>query len=389
MSRPNEVDPAEELRIRLEELCRNFNVSLDLIPKAVSPEQFVDRVLDEYISRFEEIPGEDVLSLHEGKGGLPQREKLRSLLMFSTQAVLLHENARVYKQLEEAYRELQAKTDELTQANEELRRLNAQYLNMLGFVSHELRSPLVSILGFAELLDEGILGDLTKEQREAVQIIARVSRKLIEMTRNYLDLAKIENGRMPLHRSPVNLESDVIRPLVNELEEQLRGRRMRIEREEGSLEETPDLWADPELMGIVVQNLFSNAIRYGREGTAIRYSVRDEGEQYRITVFNEGEGVRPEQLGSIFGKFVDIPKKETKERGSGLGLYNTRCIVESHGGRIWAESEYGRYFAVHFTLPKGQPDALEDHVHLVEDRAGLNSSAPSRLEQYSALRSER
>ncbi|MDZ7373571.1 MAG: HAMP domain-containing histidine kinase [candidate division KSB1 bacterium] len=387
MSRGREVETAEELRVRLEELCRNFHVSLDLIPKAVSPEELIDRVLDEYISRFEEIPGEDVLSLHEGKGGLTEREKLRSLLMFSAQAVLLHENARVYRQLEEAYRELRVRSEELAKANDELRRLNAHYLSMLGFVSHELRSPLVSLLGFAELLDEGILGELTEGQREAVQIIARVARKLIEMTRNYLDLAKIENGRMPLRRTPVDLEAEVLRPIVGELEEQLRARRMRVERESDSLESTPDLWADGELMAVVVQNLFSNAIRYGREGTAIRYAIRDEGDHYHVTVFNEGEGVHRDQLSTIFGKFVDIPKKETRERGSGLGLYNTRCIVESHGGRIWAESEYGKYFCVHFTLPKGEPEVAEGHVHLVEDHPSAQVNTVSRLEEYSALHS--
>ncbi len=389
---PDQTAPTipEELRLRLEELFRNYNVSLDLIPKETNPEALIDRVLDEYIARFEEIPGEDVISLHQGKGGLTQREKLKSLLMFSAQAVLLHENARVYRQLEEINRELRSKTEELEKANEELRRLNSHYLNMLGFVSHELRSPLVSVLGFAELLEEGVLGELTKEQREAVQIIARVSRKLIEMTRNYLDLAKIESGRMPLRRSPLDLDREVIQPMLSEFDEQLRNRGMRIMRDPESLEHTPDLWADRELLVVVLQNLFSNAIRYGRPGTDIRYGILDRGHSYEIYVHNEGEGVHPEELTVIFDKFVDVPKKESKERGSGLGLYNTRCIVESHGGKIWAESEYGKYFRVHFTLPKGEPEVVESQVRLVEDRSAEDSgeSRHSRLRQFSELHGE-
>lgn len=357
----------EQLRLQLEELFRNYDVSLDLIPKATMPDELIDRILDEYIGRFEEIPGQDVLSLHQGDGELTAREKLKGLLMFSSQAVLLHENARVYQELADANRRLSEMAEKLRRKNEELEKLNSQYLSMLGFVSHELRSPLVSILGFAELLDDGVLGELTKEQRDAVAIISKVSRNLIDMIKNYLDLARIENGRLPLNRTRLDVESEVVQPLVREMAEQLAARNMKIQPARPEVDRTLDLWADPELLRIVFTNLFSNAIRYGEPGTTILYDIVDRGDEYEFSVFNRGPGVQEDKLPYLFTKFVDIPKENTKERGTGLGLYNTRCIVESHGGRIWAESKYGEYFKVTFTLPKGQPEEMHDRVRLAED----------------------
>ncbi|HFE52557.1 MAG TPA: HAMP domain-containing histidine kinase, partial [Bacteroidetes bacterium] len=238
----------EQLRLQLEELFRNYDVSLDLIPKATMPDELIDRILDEYIGRFEEIPGQDVLSLHQGDGELTAREKLKGLLMFSSQAVLLHENARVYQELADANRRLSEMAEKLRRKNEELEKLNSQYLSMLGFVSHELRSPLVSILGFAELLDDGVLGELTKEQRDAVAIISKVSRNLIDMIKNYLDLARIENGRLPLNRTRLDVESEVVQPLVREMAEQLAARNMKIQPARPEVDRTLDLWADPELL---------------------------------------------------------------------------------------------------------------------------------------------
>lgn len=346
-----EVDD-QLLKTRLQELCRLYNVSLDLIERTTTRDELIDRILDEYIFRFEEIPGTDLVE-EKQPAGKYEKEKIRSLVMFATQAVGLKEQADVHERLRHSNEELQRVTQELRQANQRLETLNRHYLNMLGFVSHEIRSPLISILGFAELLQEGMLGELTEEQQNAVSIIMRVSKELIAMVRNYLDLSKIECGELRLSPAPVELYSEVIDPVLAEMREQFARRNMRLVKKLDDQGQRLELIADRELLKIVFVNLLSNAVKYGKEGSDVILEARHDADEVRISITNEGTGVPESHLGEIFEKFTRAAAPETEaSRGTGLGLFNTRWIVEAHGGRVWAESEYGKWFRVHVLLPK-------------------------------------
>jgi signal transduction histidine kinase len=104
-------------------------------------------------------------------------------------------------------------------------------------------------------------------------------------------------------------------------------------------------------MVTLYDNLFFNAIKYGREDGRITWDCLVEDEHWLMRVYNEGKGVRPEDLGAIFDKFVRIKDTDLPSQpGTGLGLYNVQRIVKLHGGEIWAESDYGRNFAVWFTI---------------------------------------
>ncbi len=350
--RVKKVTEKELLQTRLEELCRLYNVSLDLIERTTTRDELVDRILEEYVLRFEEIPGTD-LAEQRRPADLYEKEKIRSLLMFATQAVGLKEKADVYEQLRTSHQDLQRVTRELREANQKLEALNRHYLNMLGFVSHELRSPLISILGFAELLQEGMLGSLNAEQENAIGIITRVSRELIAMVRNYLDLAKIECGDLRLTQTPVDLLSEVVEPVAVEMQDQMARREMRLVKRPEGKPPRVEMVADRELLKIVFVNLLSNAIKYGKEGTEIILELCEESDQVHISITNEGTGVPENQLGKIFEKFTRAADPDTETaRGAGLGLFNTKWIIEVHGGQIWAESKYGEWFRVRFVLPK-------------------------------------
>lgn len=350
----------ELLQVRLQELCRLYDISLDLIQRATTPDELVERILDEYIFRFEQIPGTD-LTEERRPAGKVEKEKVRSLIMFATQAVGLKENADVYEQLRLSNEELQRVTQELRETNRRLQALNRHYLNMLGFVSHEIRSPLISILGFAELLQEGMLGKLNSEQENAVSIIMRVSRDLIGMVRNYLDLSKIESGELRLSRAPVELVTEVIEPVLAEMRQQLARRKMHVDIKLTKDTRRIDLVADRELLKIVFVNLFTNALKYGEEGTTIRVDARLVSEGVQISVTNRGSGVPEDQLVRIFDKFTRAEDPEAgTARGTGLGLFNTRWIVEAHQGRIWAESALGEWFRVRFVLPKKSAGTQSD-----------------------------
>lgn len=342
-----------ESDLKLAELCRLYQVSLDLIRRCADSSQLVDAILSEYEKRLLEIPTADFLAEPEQNRNLVEREKVRSLLMFATQAALLKDQVDVRDEIVQKNSVLLAISRDLHRANTRLRELNEHYLNMLSFVAHEFRSPLISILGFAELLAEGYLGAVNAEQRDALQIILRVSRNLIDMTKNYLDLSKIESGELRLRGQRLELKSDVIEPTLVEIGSQFAAHGLTAVAKAGSYQDALHVEGDADLLKVVFSNIFSNAVKYSRENSEIVYNIADFGENFYVSVKNQGCGVTTAQLEEIFQKFAQVGTANAEApRGSGLGLFNTRCIVAAHGGRVWAESEYGSWFKICLLLPK-------------------------------------
>jgi len=336
-------------KMRIEELFRNYNVSTEMIKRTPNLHDLLDMVLLEYIKRLDEIPGKDLSHPSGSEFSEYDREKLRSLIMFSSQAVLLKENSEIFSALEMKNKELEETTRKLEQSNSELKALNRQYLNMLGFVSHELRSPLISILGFAELLDENLLGTLSNEQKKAVQIIMRSSRNLIEMIRNYLDLSKIEQGELKMEKRPLEFIGTILKPTLEEMDEQFKKKNMSVWVD--SNQEEVWLFADEKLLRIVMVNILSNAVKYGEKDGDIHIEFSIMNNELEVRVTNTGRGVEEDEVGKVFDKFTQLDSYDTKVgKGSGLGLYNTKYIIEKHGGTIWAESEFQKWFRIVFRL---------------------------------------
>ncbi len=344
--------------LQIKELFRNYNISTELIRKTTNMEELLDLILKEYVDRFDEIPGVDLVNVDKMNDQWPIREKLRSLIMFASQAVLLKENAEIFRELDRTNKKLSNKTRALEEKNKQLKQMNRQYLNMLGFVSHELRSPLISILGFAELLDEGMLGALNEEQRKAIQVIIRSSSTLIDMIKNYLDLAKIEQGEMQIEKKMTNIYEDILSLILEEMEEQFQKRNLTVY-VEGNIQDA-SIACDPGLIRIVLNNLLSNAAKYSHEGGEVRIRFERKDNEIEISVYNTGAGLPKKDLKKLFQKFTQLDSHpKTEIRSSGLGLYNAKYIIEKHGGKIWAESEPGKWFAVHFTLPLSCGDEEE------------------------------
>jgi len=342
----NYSDQKNTVQLKINELIRNYDVGLDLIEKTTNKQDFLETFLDQYIERLNEMPGADIQKICEQRKIDEKKEKLKSLIMFATQAVVLLEKAELYKRLEE-------KNDELKTKNKQLDLKNNHYLNMISFVSHELRNPLISILGFAELLNDRILGEINEDQYDAIKVIVRVTKDLLSMINNYLDLSKIETGQLQvnLKKEPVNIIQDVIKPVMSELENQSVKKDMEILILHNS---NIPVVVDKELMKIVFKNLFSNAIKYGYSGSSITCSILSEDNKYLFSVKNLGKGVRAKQLSSIFNKFYqlhDIYQPEMN-RGTGLGLFIVKTIIEEHNGKVWAESSYNEWFQVNFNIPQ-------------------------------------
>jgi two-component system NtrC family sensor kinase len=246
--------------------------------------------------------------------------------------------------------------DEKDIANEKLKDLNTRYLELLGFVTHELMQPLGVLKGYLIMMED-VNPDtaLKPEQRkQAVSTMLRNVNMLINMSQTYLQLSKIESGVLEIHKKKVNVYKKIILPVMEDKKAKLIVRDISFKVENEDEFDKVEVYADPIMLRIVYNNLVTNAIKYGEKGKPISFGVKDEGDFYRFNVRNEGVGIPHDKLESVFEKFVRIEgKSEHKEWGTGLGLFNAREIIKNHNGQIWAESVEGEWANFLFTLPKG------------------------------------
>jgi len=243
---------------------------------------------------------------------------------------------------------LKAANIDLEHTNASLQKLNENYLDMLGFVSHELKNTLGVIYTSARALDMGIVGTLSERQAALVRNISKSINTAVTMTRNYLDLTRIEKGELKLEAKQIDMVKDIVNPVLEELKPAIAESGVIIE---NRLPETIPIVADPDLLEIVYKNLIDNALKYGRHGGKIRLGYKEEEMDVRLEIWNEGKGLPPDKIHQIFGKFVRFESAKDVSRSTGLGLFITKDIINKHGGTIWAESEEGKWINFIFTLP--------------------------------------
>jgi len=240
---------------------------------------------------------------------------------------------------------------------EQLQEANYAYTQMLGFVSHELKSPVASMVTDAQILAQGYLGDLTPEQQAKVESMARKGQYLLSLVREYLDLARVEGGELKLDtRSRVDVTTEIIAEAVDLVRPQLDAHGMQLMTCLPP-DPAPLVCCDPTLLRIVLVNLLDNAIKYGNEGGDIRVTAEiarpgSPGGRLKITVWNTGPGFTQSQQNKLFRRFsrLDDPALKSR-RGTGVGLYNSWRIVQLHKGRITADSKHGEWAEFSFEIP--------------------------------------
>ncbi len=251
--------------------------------------------------------------------------------------------------LERLNTKLEESNRELNEANAQLRELSAMKEEFLALTTHDLRSPLTVISGVINFFTSGRLGDMTPEQKNMVAMMERNTQNLIELVNDLLDASKIESGTMRL--DPATIE---LRGLVGELNEQLEplAREKEIALEEDVPEDLPELRADRAKLRRILVNLVSNALKFTPKGGRVRLGAAREGSFVRVSVADTGVGIQREDLHDIFDKYAQARSRATRsEKGTGLGLYITRQLVELHGGKISVQSEVGRGSIFSFTIP--------------------------------------
>ena len=216
-------------------------------------------------------------------------------------------------------------------------------------MSHELRTPLTSIKEGTSLLMEKVGGELTEKQRKLLSIISGESQRLIDLVNSFLDLARLEEGKMPFHFRPTDIHP-LIRRVVGEVEPLALAKKIQLQIvSAGSM---PPVNMDPERILQVLRNFIGNAIKFTPEGGKVKVTAERQEGGLCVLVEDTGPGISRENLKTVFEKFRQGSVKgwETM-KGSGLGLAIAKQIIAEHGGQVWAESQPGQGSSFIFVLP--------------------------------------
>ena len=231
------------------------------------------------------------------------------------------------------------------QAVEQLERLNRAKTEFVSIVSHEFRTPLTGIQGFSEMMrDEDLTLD---EMREYAGDINKDAQRLNRMINEMLDLDRMESGRMTIHPERMDLNA-VIDDVADRVRPNAPNHTLTLDLQP----DLPQIQADRDRMTQVASNLLNNAVKYSPTGGRITVTTRADGDELRFDVRDEGLGIPPDALETIFERYSRVDSQATKDiQGTGLGLPIVRQIVHLHGGKVWAESELGRGSVFHVVLP--------------------------------------
>jgi GAF domain-containing protein len=262
-------------------------------------------------------------------------EVVNLLQTFATQSALAIQNARLFHEIEDKSRQIEA--------------ANRHKSEFLANMSHELRTPLNAIIGFSEVLQERLFGELNEKQAEYTSDILTSGQHLLSLINEILDLSKVEAGRMELELSSFDLPLaiDNARTFVRE-----RAVKHGITLDVDVDEQLGDYVGDERKIKQILLNLLSNAVKFTPEGGRISITANKTDNGAEISVSDTGVGIAPEDQPKIFEEFRQVGSDSThKTEGTGLGLTLAKKFVELHGGKIWVESEVGKGSTFSFTLP--------------------------------------
>ena len=253
---------------------------------------------------------------------------------------------------------IQNRDAKLRHTNDELQRVNRNYMEILGFVSHEIKNALGNLIGSASLLHNEKLGPVNKRQKDMLAIFLRNSERIRDMIRNYLDLSRVEKGELQAQKRWFEFNETILETVLPEITPAAESKGMRLD---SAVPDHFQMYADPDLLKVVMVNLLTNAVKYGKEGGTIRVNAEELAEEWQAGVWNEGEGIPEEQIPNLFKKFSRLDTDVSSHgQGSGLGLYITREFIEKQGGKIWVESNHGEWAWFQFRLPRPADERLNN-----------------------------
>jgi signal transduction histidine kinase/CHASE3 domain sensor protein len=261
-------------------------------------------------------------------------DTVRLLQSFAAQSAIAIQNARLFEELEQKGRELEAASRHKSE--------------FLANMSHELRTPLNAVLGYAELIQDGIYGEVPTKMQEILERIQQNGRHLLGLINDVLDLSKIEAGQLTLAPADYSMR-ELVLDVVSATEALAAEKKLALEVDVPT--DLPPGRGDERRLTQVLLNLVSNAIKFTEAGSVF-IQARVQDSTFVVSVTDTGVGIAPEHQARIFEEFQQVDSSSTRRKGgTGLGLAIAKRIVELHGGRIWVDSTLGQGSTFAFTLP--------------------------------------
>jgi PAS domain S-box-containing protein len=258
---------------------------------------------------------------------------------------LLEEQAR---DIELANSQLEAINEVLIERNKQLLELDREKNEIMGIVTHDLKNPIAAIRGLVGLLNEGVVE--AGQMAEVHAQIAVAADRMMMLVNNLLDVNRLESGATAFQI----VEFDML-PLVESVVWQYRvqAEAKKITLHHSSTSASNVAFADEQAMMQVLDNIISNAVKYSPHGKCVFVRVSSSETTIRVEVQDEGEGISPDDMTKLFGKFARLSARPTGgEHSTGLGLSIVKKIVEAMQGRVWCESELGKGATFIVELPK-------------------------------------
>lgn len=304
------------------------------------------------VSKWDDEVGELAIHFDEMRKNMKSmKENLQHLVQEKTKE-LQAANTR----LESTNMSLQSLNKVLEEQKEQLHEADAIKEEFSAMVTHELRTPLVPVIGYTELLLDGTLGSLTEKQRETVKVINTSASSLLQLISDLLDARKLELGKMKLEKREASAK-ELVEHCVNAFKPlaQAKGIHLTTKVEQEQFNDRLMIISDAKRMRQVLDNLVNNAIKFSPANVGkIEVSVKKEDIRggMLFAVKDNGTGIPKNKQHNIFQKFYQADTSTTRNAGgTGLGLAISKGIIEAHDGRIWFESEPGVGSTFFFSIP--------------------------------------
>lgn len=279
--------------------------------------------------------------------GLQLRQRLQDL--DESNARLASFNAELSQRVEEATAELQQRLAELDEAKRRLEEIQSQREAMVSLIAHELGQPLTVVRSYSQWLNRSNLPP--ERQAQALKGIVDGTRRLERLINDLRDYSLLAAGRFQIDPAPCDLV-EIVREQVNVVQVTTQSHRVNLDVEVAAL----PYHGDRDRLAQVFSNILSNAVKYSGGGN-VRVTLRCGSSDIRLSVADQGPGIPPEYREAIFEPYRRVTNgQSTSAKGTGLGLFIARGVIEAHGGRIWVEGQAGATFVI--ALPRSEEAPL-------------------------------
>ncbi len=257
----------------------------------------------------------------------------------------------------ETHLELRRQKRQMQESYNQLRKLEELRDDLVHMIVHDMRTPLTSINGFLQMLEQFHGTDLPAKGQDFIRRALGSTDSLIEMVSSLLDVSKMESGQMNLNLTEFDMVG-LAEEVLQKVESLSNGRQLSLQSQEAPIR----LNGDTELLSRVLQNLLGNALKFTPDEGIIRLGIESTSDVVRVTVHDTGPGIPPDYQQRIFEKFGQVEARQNRKKYStGLGLTFCKLAVEAHGGQIGVDSQGGMGSTFWFQLPRSVDKGAVDN----------------------------